>query len=169
MYAILYTDGTLTISNDKRYLQKPIQNDYGQFQESHCPWQQYDQHKIKTVHILNGIKVSTLRNWFYDCINLQTLLHFDEINTSDCTNFSNMFYFCKNLQTLDGLQNWNVSNGVNFSYMFYGCEKLTELYLSETFPRLSYKSFMNCNKQLKINWRNKIYTIQDLEEYKTIY
>ena len=37
-YAILYDDGTLTISKKHTILQKPIYKDYGEFDDNKIPW-----------------------------------------------------------------------------------------------------------------------------------
>lgn len=37
-YAVLYEDGTLTISKNYIILQKPILRDYGKFNDTDVPW-----------------------------------------------------------------------------------------------------------------------------------
>ena len=37
-YAVLYEDGTLTISKKYTILQKPIYKDYGEFDDRKIPW-----------------------------------------------------------------------------------------------------------------------------------
>ena len=247
-YVILYEDGELVISKEHTILPKPIYKDFTEFEDTYIPWRCESYYeKIKSVRILNKIKPFTVYGWFYHCKNLTTLLDFQNLDVSDCEDFSylfrycksltdiaslsnwnvsngkdfsSMFEFCKSLQDLKGLQNWNVSNGTDFSYMFSYCEflqdlkglqnwdisnginfsriffgckglivstaledwnmehaeningmfsscfNLKEIHLSDTLQFLNRKMFINCNANLKIHWKGKIYTCEDLMEYQ---
>ena len=247
-YAVLYEDGTLVISKEHTILPKSIYKDFAEFEDTYIPWRCESYYeKIKSVQILNKIKPFTVYGWFYHCKNLTALLDFQNLDVSDCEDFSylfrycksltdiaslsnwnvsngkdfsSMFEFCKSLQDLKELQNWNVSNGTDFSYMFSYCEflqdlkglqnwnvsngtdfsriffgckglivstaledwnmehaeningmfsscfNLKEIHLSDTLQFLNRKMFINCNANLKIHWKGKIYTCEDLMEYQ---
>ena len=108
-----------------------------------------------------------MKEWFINCINLTTLINFKKLDVSDCTNFSRMFAFCESLQNINELQNWNVSNGKDFLFMFANCKNLKIIQLPQTLTNLKENMFRNCNKDLKIHWKNRIYTYEDLLEYET--
>ena len=123
MYAVLYDDQELVISNDKVYMSKSILVDYGAFDEKNVPWMYDFKHtyNIEVVRILNQIKVSDMNMWFYEFKNLRELIDFQNLDTSTCENFSYMFLGCESLETLAELQNLNVANGIDFSNMFRSC------------------------------------------------
>ena len=191
-YAVLYEDGTLTISKEHTILQKPIYKDYGEFEDMNIPWIN-DTYEIKIVKILNQVKSNSMNSWFDNCKNLTILIDFQNLDVSNCEDFSytffscknlknisslknwnvsngkdfsRMFYGCKSLQDLKGLQNWNVSNGIIFSRIFFGCFNLKEIHLSDTLQFLNRKMFEGCSPMLQIHWKGKIYTYEDLMEYQ---
>ena len=198
--AILYKDGELVISKNHTYtllniLKRKIIKDYGEFEDTDVPWKN-ESSKIKKVRILDQVKANCMKAWFKDCLNLTTLIDFQNLDVSDCidfscmfyncyslqnlnelltwnvsngADFSYMFYNCKSLQGLNGLQNWSISNGTNFNSMFAHCESLQKILLSNTLDILTKEMFYNCNPNLKIHWRKHIYTYSDLLEYQTIY
>ena len=125
-YAILYTDGELVISKKHTVLKRKVIKDYGEFEDINVPWKK-ESSKIKKVQILNQVKSNCMKNWFSDCINLTTIIDFQNLDVSDCTDFSFMFYSCKSLQNLNGLQSWNVSNSTDFSNMFIFCYALQNI------------------------------------------
>ena len=106
-YAILYEDGTLVISKNQNILLKKIDINFGKFNDTDVPWKN-ESKKIKAVQILDQVKVCCLKEWFLNCNQLTTLLDFQNLDTSDCIDFSHMFYNCKSLQNLNELLNWNV-------------------------------------------------------------
>lgn len=218
-YAVLYEDGELVISKEHTVLQKKIERDYGQFEERNVLWKN-DNEKIKTVRILNQVKSNYMNAWFENCVNLTTLLDFQNLDVSDCKNFAGvflncmslinisslknwnvssgktfawMFSFCLSLRDISSLSNWNVFKGKYFSYMFGHCESLLditsfdswnisynvdvegmfencinlkEIYLSHTLKKLNLDMFEDCNSNLRIHWKDKIYTYDDLLEYQ---
>ena len=166
-HAILYDDGELVISKNHTLLQKRIIKDYGEFDDRNVPWKK-ELDQIKKVQILEQVKVNYLKSWFEYCINLKTLINFQNLDTSVCTDFSCMFACCESLQTLTELENWNVSNGTDFSCMFSCCKLLQKISLSNTLDILSKNIFLNCNLNLKIKWKNHTYTYSDLLEYEQI-
>ena len=125
-YAILYEDGTLTISKEHTILQKPIYKDYGEFEDMNIPWIN-DTYEIKIVKILNQVKSNSMNSWFDNCKNLTILIDFQNLDVSNCEDFSYTFFSCKNLKNISSLQNWNVSNGIDFAYMFAFCESLQNI------------------------------------------
>ena len=194
-YAVLYEDGELVISKNHTLLQKKIIKDYGEFEDTNVPWKD-ELEKIERVQILDQVNSNYMKAWFENCINLNILINFQNLDVSDCTDFSRMFLNCRSLQNLNGLQNWNVSNGTDFSNMFYDCESLQDLnelqnwnvsngtdfsrmfrncdslqniLVSNTLSILIKDMFYNCNSNLKIHWKNHIYTYADLLEYQSIY
>jgi len=217
-YAVLYKDGTLTISKEHTILQTKIIKDYGEFYDKNIPWKN-DYEKIKIVKILSQVKSNYMCSWFEDCYNLTTLIDFQNLDVSDCkvfgfmfsecksltnisaltnwdvsngTNFSGMFEQCESLRNISALTNWDVSNGRDFSGMFFGCKSLInisvlsnwnmsngedfgifgkcfnlkEIYLPNTLNSLTQDMFEYCNPNLKIHWKNKVYTYEDLLEYQ---
>ena len=125
-YAVLYEDGTLTISKDYTLLSKSIYKDYGEFEDTKVPWY-YDKKKIETVRILNQVKVSCMNSWFIRCKNLTTLTTFKNLNVSDCKDFSYLFHSCQSLRNISSLKHLDVSNGKDFSDMFSECNSLKDI------------------------------------------
>ena len=218
-YAVLYEDGDLVISKNYTILPKAIYEDYGEFEDTRFPWE-YEYTEIKRVQILHQIKSNCMKEWFYHCYNLTTLLDFQNLDVSDCKNFAGvflncmslinisslknwnvssgktfawMFSFCLSLRDISSLSNWNVFKGKYFSYMFGHCESLLditsfdswnisynvdvegmfencinlkEIYLSHTLKKLNLDMFEDCNSNLRIHWKDKIYTYDDLLEYQ---
>ena len=148
------------------------------------------------MNILDQVKSNCMKEWFDDCTNLTSLIDFTNLDVSDCADFSGMFYSCTSLQDLNGLQNWNVSNGIDFSYMFSFCTSLQDISALErwnvsngtkfswmfryctslqniSLPNslrcLDENMFKDCNPNLKIRWKQYLYTYADLLEYKKIY
>ena len=166
-YAVLYEDGELVISKNYILLQKKIIKDYGEFEDTNVPWKNKSS-KIKKVKILDQVKSNCMKAWFENCMNLLTLIDFENLDVSNCIDFSYMFYNCESLQDLNGLQTWNVSNGIDFSYMFYNCYSLQKVLLSNTLDILTKEMFYNCNPNLKIQWKKHIYVYADLFEYEEL-
>lgn len=141
-----------------------------------------------TWNVSNGCY---FHNMFSYCLELKDISILNNWNVLNGKNFSNMFDNCSKLKEVN-LNNWNVLNGkrfhaifsecsnlciVNiskwnmshveyFDYMFLSCENLKEIWLPDTITLLSEKTFNLCNLNLKIHWRNKIYTYADLIEYQ---
>ena len=139
-YAVLYTDGTLVISKNHTILQKKIAIDYGKFEDTLVPWKNKS-NKIKRVQILNQVKSTYMREWFKRCNNLTILLDFQNLDVSDCTDFSYMFQDCESLKNLNELRNWNVSNGKSFEGMFFGCISLQDINSLENWNVSTAKDF----------------------------
>ena len=140
-YAVLYEDGELVISKNHSVLKRKIIIDYGKFEDINIPWQN-ESSQIKKVQISDQVKSNCMKEWFLNCINLTTLIDFKNLDVSDCT---------------------------DFSYMFALCESLHTVLVSNTLSILRKDMFYKCNPNLKIHWKNHIYTYEDLLEYQTIY
>ena len=125
-YAILYEDGELTISKDPILLQKKIDKDYWEFEDVNVPWEN-EATEIKTVRILDSVKSNCMRYWFKNFINLTTLIDFQNLNVSDCEDFSYMCFGCNQLKDIKSFYNWNVSNGIDFTGMFAYCTNLSDI------------------------------------------
>ena len=95
-YAVLYKDGELVISNNNYVFQKKIFINYGEFEDTEVPWKkEYD--KIKTIKILNQVKSNNMKNWFKNCVKLTNLIDFNNLDVSNCKDFSYMCYNCQEL------------------------------------------------------------------------
>ena len=99
-------------------------------------------YKNKRTHFLNSLKLPSLRN------------------TSR---------YCESLQDISALERWNVSNGTDFSSMFRYCTSLQNISLPNSLRYLDENMFKDCNPNLKIRWKQYLYTYADLLEYKKIY
>ena len=126
-------------------------------------------YKNKRTHFLNSLKLPSLRNTSRYCESLQDISALERWNVSNGTDFSYMFSFCTALQDISALKSWNVSNGTDFSYMFRYCTSLQNISLPNSLRYLDENMFKDCNPNLKIWWKQHLYTYADLLEYKTIY
>ena len=124
------------------------------------------------------MNISALANWnvvngkdfsrmFYVCESLQNINGLQNWNVSNCKDFLSMFRNCTSLQDISTLTNWNVVNGEDFEGMFHYCVSLKEIHLPNTLCKLIANMFQDCNERLKIHWKTKIYTYEDLLEYKS--
>ena len=125
-YAVLYDNGELVISQSHTILSKKIYKDYGEFADTSVPWEN-ESERINKVNILDQVKSNCMKEWFYDCINLTSLIDFTNLDVSDCEDFSFMFCNCTSLQNISSLESWNVSNGTKFSWMFRYCTSLQNI------------------------------------------
>ena len=130
---------------------------------------------------------------FKDCKSLTTISSLSNWDVSNGKDFSRMFAYCKSLKNISALQNWNVSNAQSFynmfgdcysliagtilntwnvsnvkyfNGMFHDCYSLKEIHLPDTLCKLRINMFQDCNPKLKIHWKNKIYTYEDLQTYE---
>lgn len=69
-YVVLYQDGELVLSKDHTILSKPVEMDYGEFEDINVPWRSKKQF-IVSVRILNQLKVNHMKSWFYNCEKLE--------------------------------------------------------------------------------------------------
>ena len=191
-YAILYEDGELIISKTHTVLSKTVYKDYEEFDDEYVPWK-YEVSYIKTIRIYDSIKSNCMKSWFQYCENLTTLIDFQNLDISTCEDFSSLFSNCNNLMNINSLQNWNVSNGKDFSWMFAlcnclkdinslqnwnvsngkdfssmfaHCKQLKSIQLPNTLKNINNLMFIDSNENLKIQWKNHVYTLEDLNTYE---
>ena len=156
----------------------------------------YHCYNLTTLIDFQNLDVSDCENFeftFYDCKSLTDISSLKNWNVSNCMDFAYMFCQCKLLISISALSNWNVSNGEDFTSMFNSCKSLVdlsslknwdmphgedfnwifsdcinlkEIYLPDTLKCLNYLMFEGCDFNLKIHWKNKIYTYEDLMEYQ---
>ena len=92
-----------------------------------------DKRTIKSVIFdksFNEYALTSLKGFFQECGNLETISGLDYLNTENVTDMSNMFNNCIILPSLD-LSNFNTAKVTDMSYMFSGCQKLPSLDLSK--------------------------------------
>ncbi len=85
--------------------------------------------EIEGVENLNTRNVTSMRNMFDACSNLESL-DLSNFDTQNVIYMNYMFYGCSKLTSLD-LSNFDTQNVIYMNYMFYGCSKLTSLDLSK--------------------------------------
>ena len=123
--------------------------------------------------------VSSLKDWdvsngrdflfmFENCTSLQDISALANWNVVNGEDFESMFDYCVLLTNVFVLENWNMSNGEDFNWIFSGCINLKEIYLPDTLKCLNYLMFEGCDFNLKIHWKNKIYTYEDVFKYEII-
>ena len=121
---------------------------------------------LERWNVSNGTDFSYM---FYICTSLQNISALERWNVSNGTKFSWMFDNCTSLQDIRALESWNVSNGTDFSWMFRYCTSLQNISLPNSLRYLDENMFKYCNPNLKIRWKQYLYTYADLLEYKKIY
>lgn len=134
IYVKLYKDGTLAFSShDINLPGKELQANYGNIlgktytNTASAPWS--GNNNVQTVEFVDEIKPTTTAYWFYQCGNLTTINHIENLNTSNVTNMNCMFFSCKGLTKLD-LSSFDTSKVTNMRYMFAYCSGLTNLNVS---------------------------------------
>ena len=135
VYAILYTDGTLTFQKSKNtYSSKVVKEKYAFYENEDFGAERYNQKSIpwnanrktiQTVEFKDTIKPVSTAYWFNECSNL-TKFYEKNLNTSQINNMERMFYNCNSLNSLN-LSDWDTSNVTNMSHLFYNCSQLTNL------------------------------------------
>ena len=94
-----------------------------------------DKRTIKSVIFdksFNEYALTSLKGFFQECGNLETISGLDYLNTENVTDMSNMFNNCIILPSL-ALSNFNTAKVTNMSCMFKNCKELSSLNLSESF------------------------------------
>ena len=120
--------------------------------------------ELQWLNVSNGVNFSDM---FYHCKTLKDIDSLKTWNVSNGINFVRMFE-CTNIQNVLALENWNVLNGKKFSSIFKDCIFLQTISMPHSINYLTYTMFFNCTENLKIHWKNHIYTYEDLLEYQTI-
>ena len=94
-----------------------------------------DKRTIKSVIFdksFNEYALTSLKGFFQECGNLETISGLDYLNTENVTDMSDMFNNCTILPSLD-LSNFNTAKVKIMYNMFKNCKKLSSLNLSESF------------------------------------
>ena len=94
-----------------------------------------DKRTIKSVIFdksFNEYALTSLKGFFKECGNLETISGLDYLNTENVTDMSDMFNNCTILPSLD-LSNFNTAKVTIMYNMFKNCKKLSSLNLSESF------------------------------------
>ena len=94
-----------------------------------------DKRTIKSVIFdksFNEYALTSLKGFFQECGNLETISGLDYLNTENVTDMSDMFNNCTILPSLD-LSNFNTAKVTIMYNMFKNCKKLSSLTLSESF------------------------------------
>ena len=94
--------------------------------------EQLPMYGVKTAVIDPSFRTSrenTLKEFFHDFYDLETIIGIENIVTDSVTDMSGMFSGCEKLKSVD-LSNFNTSRVKYMNTMFSGCESLTELNVS---------------------------------------
>ena len=76
-----------------------------------------------------GYQPASTAYWFYHLVNLESIVGWDNLDTSETTSMKGMFYQCEKLTELD-LSGFDTSQVTDMSYMFYICEILEDIDMS---------------------------------------
>ena len=119
-----------------------------------------DKRTIKSVIFdksFNEYALTSLKGFFQECGNLETISGLDYLNTKNVTNMSCMFKNCKELSSLNLSESFNTVNVTNMSSMFYGCSQLSSLALSNfNTEKVKFmpSMFYGCNKLSSLDLSN---------------
>ena len=119
-----------------------------------------DKRTIKSVIFdksFNEYALTSLKGFFQECGNLETISGLDYLNTENVTDMSNMFNNCIILPSLD-LSNFNTAKVTNMSCMFKNCKELSSLNLSESFNTVNVTNmssmFYGCSQLSSLSLSN---------------
>ena len=124
---------------------------------------------ISSLFIWNVTSGENFEFMFAHCESLTDISSLSSWHIPHGCYFSWMFLNCKSLTSVRILTNWNIFNSIHFDYMFENCINLKEIFIPNNFKKLNMKDYMfpEDNPNLKIHWKNNIYTYADLLEYET--
>ena len=123
---------------------------------------------IGSLKFWNMENAVNLAEMFYNCIRLKDMSAIENWNVSKVVNFARMCFDCKSLKNLN-LSNWNLLNGKIYTDMFNSCKSLQEIVFPYTISHIKSNMFRYCWSDTRIQWKNHIYTVDDLMEYKILY
>ena len=119
-----------------------------------------DKRTIKSVIFdksFNEYALTSLKGFFQECGNLETISGLDYLNTENVTDMSDMFNNCTILPSLD-LSNFNTAKVTIMYNMFKNCKKLSSLNLSESFNTVNVTNmssmFYGCSQLSSLNLSN---------------
>lgn len=134
VYAVLYTDGTLTFQKRKdTYASKTVQEVYPFNESDHfipstgTPWWN-NRKNVKSVEFRDKIKPLSTSCWFWEFENA-TSINLKNLDTSRTTSMYGMFWKCKGLTKLD-VSMLDTSNVTDMYGMFAVCSNLTTINVS---------------------------------------
>ena len=151
----------MTIVNNERTVKEMCTNNYS---------------SIKNIIFDESFKTyapTSLKDFFIDCTNLETISGLEYLNTANVTDMNHMFYGCSALKSLDlthfntakvtdmnsmfdsssaltslDLTNFNTANVSDMGYMFMDCSALTTIFVSDKFVTTNveygYDMFKGC-------------------------
>ena len=119
-----------------------------------------DKRTIKSVIFdksFNEYALTSLKGFFKECGNLETISGLDYLNTENVTDMSDMFNNCTILPSLD-LSNFNTAKVKIMYNMFKNCKKLSSLNLSESFNTVNVTNmssmFYGCSQLSSLDLSN---------------
>ena len=119
-----------------------------------------DKRTIKSVIFdksFNEYALTSLKGFFQECGNLETISGLDYLNTEKVTDMSDMFNNCTILPSLD-LSNFNTAKVTIMYNMFKNCKKLSSLNLSESFNTVNVTNmssmFYGCSQLSSLDLSN---------------
>lgn len=122
VYSCLYSDGELVISQTEITPQKGrtvLANN-----KIRTPSKVYkDKSKIKKVTFKGAVKPTSCQQWFFDCENLTTINHMENLYTNTTDDMTSMFENCTSLKKID-LSNFETKNVYHMDDMFMNCSSL---------------------------------------------
>ena len=119
-----------------------------------------DKRTIKSVIFdksFNEYALTSLKGFFKECGNLETISGLDYLNTENVTDMSDMFNNCTILPSLD-LSKFNTAKVTIMYNMFKNCKKLSSLNLSESFNTVNVTNmssmFYGCSQLSSLDLSN---------------
>lgn len=134
VYAVLYSDGTLSFQKRKdTYPSKTVVEVYPFNEKDHfipktgTPWWN-NRENVKSVEFRDKIRPLSTSCWFWEFENA-TSINLKNLDTSRTTSMYGMFWKCKELTKLD-VSGLDTSNVTDMAGMFAVCSNLTNLAVS---------------------------------------
>lgn len=95
-------------------------------------WDEQAQQITKVVFdssFADDTTLTSTAHWFYECRNLTTIEHIENLKTQNVTDMTRMFFLCCGLTNLD-VSGFKTDNVTKVYWMFAGCSSLTNLDVS---------------------------------------
>ena len=104
--------------------------------------------------------------WFYECVNLESINGLENLDVSKVRYFNKMFYGCSKLKKID--LNINTSSAISMASMFLNCTELENITFGDEFTTTNVKSisfiFAGCKKLTTIDLK-KFTTLNLTEQF----
>ena len=120
-------------------------------------WQAFFKKSIKQIVIPKNVSL-VHSEAFCNCEELQNVF----FENPNCQLSESIFEGCTNLQHVS--LPIHITDIPNFT--FYYCKELQEITIPDSVKELRLDSFIGCEKLRKISWKGKVYSYEDLMEYK---